>query len=156
MFALKNITTTKNKKMETQGKTVITVESLVNAPVEKVWEYWVEPQHITRWNTATDEWHSPRAENDVRPGGKFDIRMEAKDGSMGFDFAGIYDTVKPNEYIEYTMGDGRQVKVSFNKKGNSTHVSESFEAETQNSMELQKTGWQAILDNFKKYAEANR
>lgn len=141
--------------METQEKTVITVESLVNAPVEKVWQCWVEPKHITQWNSASDDWHTPRAENDVRSGGNFNIRMEAKDGSMGFDFGGTYDVVKPNESIEYTMGDGRRVKVTFNARGNSTHVSESFDAETQNSIELQKTGWQAILDNFKKYVESN-
>lgn len=154
MFALKNITT-KTKNMETQEKTIVTVESLVNAPVEKVWEYWVEPQHITRWNCASDDWHSPRAENDVRTGGNFNIRMEAKDGSMGFDFAGTYDNVKPNEYIEYTLGDGRKVQIAFIAKGKSTQVIESFEAENQHPVEFQKSGWQSILDNFKKYSEAN-
>ena len=141
--------------METQEKTVVTVESLINAPVEKVWQCWVEPQHITRWNCASDDWHSPRAENDVRPGGNFNIRMEAKDGSMGFDFAGTYDTVKPNESIEYTMGDGRRVQVLFSVQGNQTRVQETFDAEETHSIDMQRGGWQAILDNFKKYTENN-
>jgi uncharacterized protein YndB with AHSA1/START domain len=143
--------------METQEKTkVITVESTISAPVEKVWEFWTKPEHITKWNNASDDWHSPRAENDLRPGGIFNIRMEAKDGSFGFDFGGVYDVVKKNEYIEYTIGDGRKVKVSFSAQGNETKVVESFEAENTNSPEMQKGGWQAILDNFKKYTEANQ
>ena len=99
--------------METQNKTVITVENTVNAPIEKVWEYWEKPEHITKWSNASDDWHTPRAENDLRTGGKFVSRMEAKDGSMGFDFGGTYDEVRNNEYIEYTMGDTRKVKVTF-------------------------------------------
>ena len=140
--------------MATQGKTVITVESTVNAPAEKVWEYFTKPEHVTHWNHASDDWHSPRGENDLRVGGKFVYRMEAKDGSFGFDFGGVYDEVKPNEYIEYTLGDGRKVKVNFSKQGNQTSVVEAFEAENQNPVELQKNGWQAILDNFKKYTES--
>jgi uncharacterized protein YndB with AHSA1/START domain len=142
--------------METQQKEVITVESTINAPVEKVWEYWTKPEHITKWNAASDDWHSPRAENDLRTGGSFSCRMEAKDGSFGFDFGGIYDAVTENEYIEYTMGDGRNVKVKFEGNGSSTKVTESFEAESTNSIELQRGGWQSILDNFKKYTESNR
>ena len=141
--------------METQEKTTITIENTVNAPVEKVWNYWTKPEHITKWNSASDDWHSPRAENDLRPGGKFSARMEAKDGSMGFDFGGVYDVVTPNEYIESTLGDGRKIKVRFAASGNTTKVTESFEAEETNSIELQRNGWQAILDNFKKYTEAN-
>ena len=141
--------------METQEKTMITVENTVNAPVKKVWEYWTEPEHITKWNNASDDWHSPRAENDLRQGGKFAVRMEARDGSMGFDFGGIYDAVKPNEYIEYTIDDGRKVKVNFSSQGNTTKVVERFEAESINSLEMQKGGWQAILDSFKKYTEMN-
>src|SRR5258705_9748615 len=140
------------KKMETQEKTVITVESLVNTPVEKVWEYWSMPEHIMKWNNASDDWHSPRAENDLRPGGSFTIRMEAKDGSFGFDFGGIYDAVRKNEYIEYTMGDGRKVKVTFSPQASQTKVVESFEAEGTNPIEMQRGGWQAILDNFKRYS----
>jgi uncharacterized protein YndB with AHSA1/START domain len=142
--------------METKEKTVITVESTVNAPVEKVWEHWTNPEHITKWNSASDDWHTPRAQNDLRVGGSFSARMEAKDGSMGFDFGGIYDAVTPNEYIEYTLGDGRKVMVNFSAQGNKTKVIEKFDAESQNSVELQKGGWQAILDNFKKYSEANQ
>jgi uncharacterized protein YndB with AHSA1/START domain len=141
--------------METREKTKITVESTINAPVKKVWEYWSAPAHITKWNSAIDAWHCPRATNDLRPGGSFSARMEAKDGSMGFDFGGIYDVVKPFEYIEYTIGDGRKVEVKFSPEGNETHVVETFEAETTNPIEMQKGGWQSILDNFKKYTEAN-
>jgi len=141
--------------METMNKTIITVENTINAPVEKVWNYWNKPEHITQWCNASDEWHTPRAENDLRVGGKFNSRMEARDGSMGFDFWGTYDVVKNNEYIEYTMGDGRNCKITFTANGNSTKVVESFEAEEENSVEMQKGGWQAILDSFKKYAENN-
>jgi uncharacterized protein YndB with AHSA1/START domain len=141
--------------METQEKKIITIESTVNAPVEKVWEYWTRPEHVTGWNNASDDWHSPRAENDLRTGGKFLYRMEARDGSMGFDFAGVYDAITPNQYIEYTIGDGRKVKVSFSHQGSATKVVESFEAENIHSIEMQRGGWQNILDNFKKYTESN-
>lgn len=143
--------------METVTKSIITVENLVNAPIEKVWECWTKQEHITKWNFASDDWHSPKAENDLRVGGNFLYRMEAKDGSMGFDFGGVYDVVKDNAYIEYTMGDGRKVKVNFSAQGNDkTKVTESFEAEGTHSIEMQKGGWQAILDNFKKYTEAQQ
>ncbi len=141
--------------MTTSETTVITVESTVNAPVDKVWEYWTKPEHITKWNYASDDWHSPWAKADFREGGSFSARMEAKDGSMGFDFGGVYDVIRPNEYIEYTMSDGRKVKVNFGRQGDSTRVTESFDAENTHSVELQKGGWQAILDNFKKYTEEN-
>jgi uncharacterized protein YndB with AHSA1/START domain len=140
--------------MLTREKTIITVENTINAPVQKVWEYWSKPEHITQWNNASDDWHTPRAENDLRAGGSFVSRMEARDGSFGFDFGGVYDAVKPNEYIEYTLGDGRKVKIHFSAQGDSTKVTESFEAESTNSIEMQRTGWQAILDNFKKHTEA--
>lgn len=141
--------------MTTQKTKAITIETTVNAPVEKVWKYWNEPAHITKWNSASNDWHTPWAKNDLRPGGKLTSRMEAKDGSFGFDFEGVYDVVKPNEYIEYTLGDGRKVKITLTSAGNGTHVSESFDAETENSEEMQRMGWQAILDNFKKYTESN-
>jgi len=140
--------------METKEKTVITVESTVNAPVEKVWEYWTKPEHITQWCSASDDWHTPTAKNDLKVGGSFASRMEAKDGSMGFDFGGVYDAIRQNAYIEYTMNDGRKVKVTFTPDGNATKISESFEAENTNPLEMQKGGWQAILDSFKKYTEA--
>ncbi|HUS02585.1 MAG TPA: SRPBCC family protein [Chitinophagaceae bacterium] len=141
--------------METQNKTVITIEGTINAPVEKVWDYWTKPGHITKWNNASDDWHTPRAENDLRVGGKFLARMEAKDGSMGFDFGGVYDEVRDNEYIEYTIGDGRKVKVTFSGNGNATKVVETFEAEDTHPIEMQRSGWQNILENFKRYTESN-
>ncbi len=129
----------------------VTVETTVLAPVEKVWDYWTEPDHIKQWNSASDEWHTPFAENDLRVGGKFVSRMEAKDGSMGFDFSGVYDEVKLHEVISYTMEDGRKVKVIFQGQGNETQVIEIFDAEASNPVEFQQQGWQAILDNFKRY-----
>ena len=141
--------------METASKTKITVQTTVHAPVEKVWEYWSAPEHITKWNNASDDWHSPRSENDLRTGGKFSTRMEAKDGSMGFDFGGVYDDVKINELIEFTMGDGRKVTINFSGRGDETNIVETFDAEDTYSIEMQRGGWQAILDNFKKYTEAN-
>ena len=141
--------------METATRTSITVENTINAPVEKVWAYWSAPEHITKWNNASEDWHSPRAENDLRTGGKFSTRMEAKDGSMGFDFGGTNDEVKKNEVIAYTMSDGRKVVVNFTKVGDQAKVIETFDAEETNPIEMQRGGWQAILDNFKKYVEAN-
>lgn len=144
-----------SENMENPKKTIITVEATVKAPVEKVWKFWSSPEHITQWNNASDDWHTPYAENDLRVGGKFTSRMEAKDGSFGFDFWGIYDVVVTNERIEYTLGDDRKVKIVFTDQGNATQVTESFEAENENSVELQQSGWQAILDNFRKYTESN-
>jgi len=141
--------------MEAATKNSIIIQNTVNAPVEKVWTYWTSPEHITKWNAAADDWHSPHAENDLRVGGKFTSRMEAKDGSMGFDFGGVYDEVRKNELIAFTMSDGRKVEVKFSGSGNQTKVIETFEAENENSIELQRTGWQSILDNFKKYVESN-
>ena len=141
--------------MAIQEKTIITVGTTINAPVKKVWDYWTKPEHITRWNSASEDWHTPSATNDLKVGGSFSCRMEAKDGSMGFDFGGIYDAIRENEYIEYTLGDGRKVKVTFTAVENGTKLSESFDAETTNSRDMQKTGWQSILDNFKKYTESN-
>ena len=141
--------------METQTKTTITVSVTVNAPVEKAWKHFTSPQSITQWNNASDDWYCPRAENDLRPGGKFSSRMEAKDGSVGFDFWGIYDAVVVNKFISYTMGDGRKAEVNFTKEGTAVKVTTNFEAETENSIELQRGGWQAILDNFKKYTESH-
>jgi len=140
--------------METESKTKITVETTVNAPVDQVWKFWTTPEHIRQWSFADDSWHTPTAENDLRPGGRFVSRMEAKDGSMGFDFEGVYDEVKTNELIAYTLGDERKVNITFQDLGNQTKVVETFEAESQNSLELQQGGWQAILNNFKKHVEA--
>jgi uncharacterized protein YndB with AHSA1/START domain len=144
-----------NIKNLAEATIAVTVEATINAPVEKVWEYWRKPEHIIKWNNASPDWHTPHAENNLQAGGKFSARMEAKDGSFGFDFWGIYDTVKTNELISYTLGDDRKVSIHFNSDGNTTKVIETFEAEEENSIELQKGGWQAILDNFKKYTEAS-
>jgi uncharacterized protein YndB with AHSA1/START domain len=141
--------------METMEKTTITVAATVNAPVAKVWESWYKPEHITKWCSPSPDWHTPRAENDLRAGGKFLSRMEAKDGSFGFDFAGVYDEVKTNELMTYTMSDGRKVKITFEADGDTTKVTETFDPEDINPIEMQRGGWQAILDSFKKYTEEN-
>ena len=134
-------------------KTIITVENIIQAPVATVWDYWTKPEHITQWNNASPDWHTPRAESDLRTGGHFVYRMEARDGSMGFDFGGAYDEVKDHELIDSTLGDGRKLTILFTANGNTTAVKESFEAEGMNPVALQRAGWQAILDNFKKYVE---
>ncbi len=140
----------------TNERTKITVETIVNASIEKVWEYWNEPEHITKWAFASDDWCAPRAENDVRTGGTFLTRMESKDGKEGFDFGGTYTNVIPNEKIEYSMGEGgRKVYVDFIPVVGSVKILETFEAENENSLEMQKSGWQAILENFKKYIEGD-
>lgn len=139
--------------MET-NTTIITVATTVNAPIEKVWDCWTEPKHITQWNNASDDWHTPHATNDLKKGGTFNYRMEAKDGSAGFDFSGTYNEVKTKELIAYTIFDGRKVNILFTSLGTETKVLESFEAETTHTIELQKTGWQTIVDNFKRYTES--
>lgn len=140
--------------MTTTQKTKITVQTTVNAPIEKVWSYFTEPKHIIHWNSASPDWHTPRAENDLQPGGSFTSRMEAKDGSMGFDFGGVYQEVERHSYYTYIMDDERRVKVSFNEVPDGVEVVEVFDAEMDNSAEMQKNGWQAILDNFKTYTES--
>lgn len=139
--------------METNQTTKVTVQAAIQAPIEKVWAYYTEPQHITKWNQASDDWHAPYAENDLQAGGKFLTRMEAKDGSMGFDFGGIYGEVKLHEKIVYTMGDERQVDITFTGHGDSTDVVVIFDAENTHPVEFQQSGWQAILDSFKNYTE---
>ncbi len=133
----------------------IKIETKVNAPIEKIWDYWVEPEHIVQWSHASDDWHTPRAENDIRTGGKFVSRMEARDGSMGFDFGGVYDEVIQYKRIAYTMGDDRSVTIDFNEENDGVRIVQSFDPESRNSREMQRDGWQAILDNFKKYVEGN-
>ncbi len=137
-----------------QAPTVITVEALIQAPRVKVWQYWTTPDHIQQWNNASEAWHTPYAENDLKPGGKFLSRMEAKDGSMGFDFVGTYDEVILHECIRYVMEDGRKAKIIFSGDDTTTYVVESFDAENMNSIELQQQGWQSILNNFKNYVES--
>jgi uncharacterized protein YndB with AHSA1/START domain len=134
--------------------TQITVQALVNAPLEKVWDCWTEPAHIVQWTFASDEWHSPLATNDLRIGGRFNTRMEAKDGSVGFDFEGVYTAVTKHQHIHYELEDNRQIDITFEPQGNQTLVTETFDAETENPEEMQRGGWQAILNNFKKYTES--
>ncbi|WP_438449084.1 SRPBCC family protein [Gorillibacterium sp. sgz5001074] len=141
--------------MGTNSPVTITVETIVLAPVDNVWKYWTEPQHITQWSFASEDWHAPRAENDLRVGERFTTRMEAKDGSFGFDFGGVYDEVRLNDTIAYTLDDGRRVNISFLPQENGTKIIESFEAEESNPVEMQQAGWQAFMDNFKKYAETS-
>lgn len=133
----------------------ITVTTSVHAPITKVWQMWTEPTHIMQWNSASDDWHTPRATNDLREGGTFTARMEAKDGSMGFDFGGTYSKVVPEQEIAYVMSDGRKVHVMFEAKGDETVISESFDPESENSPEMQRQGWQSILTNFKIYTETH-
>jgi len=134
---------------------MITVKSTINASIDKVWNFWTLPEHITKWSFASPDWHTPFAENDLREGGKFKSTMAAKDGSMSFDFEGEYTLVKQNEAIEYVMADGRKVEITFKETANGVEVIESFDPETTNPEEMQRGGWQAILDNFKSYAEKN-
>lgn len=136
-------------------RTKITVEASVSAPIEKVWKLWTNSEHIVKWNSASPDWHTPKAENDLRVGGKFLSRMEAKDGSFGFDFAGTYDVVDTNKRIAYTMGDGRKCDIIFKHENDKTKIVTTFDAENENPVEMQKDGWQAITNSFKTYAETN-
>lgn len=133
--------------------TKITVSTTIDATKEKVWGYWNEPEHIIQWNSASEEWYCPRAENDLQVGGTIKSRMEARDGSMGFDFEAVYDEVMDQEKIAYTMTDGRQAVTLFENVGGKTKISTTFDAEQSNPVEMQKDGWQAIIDSFKKYVE---
>ena len=137
--------------MEQQQRVRITVETTVPVSPELAWEYWTEPRHITQWNQASEDWHTPRAENDLRVGGAFTSRMESKDGKFGLDFGGVYDKVEPYHVLASTLGDGRTVQVSFEPVPAGTRIVETFEAESENNVELQRTGWQAILDSYRRY-----
>ena len=137
--------------MET--KESITIETTIDAPIEKVWQLWNDPNHIKQWNAASDDWHTTKSSVDVRVGGKFSSTMAAKDGSMSFDFAGVYTAVSKNQLIEQKLEDGRKLRVAFSSENGKTKVVETFEAESENSVEMQRAGWQAILDNFKKHVE---
>ncbi len=141
--------------MQTISKTTVNVENTVNAQVDKVWKFMTDPEHIKKWNNASADWHTIFAENDLREGGKFLYRMEAKDASAGFDFKGVYDKVKTNQLMEYTIADGRKVKISFESHGTVTIIKEKIEVDNRHSVDIQKDGWQAILNNFKKYVETH-
>ncbi|GIV37613.1 MAG: activator of HSP90 ATPase [Cyclobacteriaceae bacterium] len=135
--------------------TKITISAVVNAGKQKVWDYYTQPAHIIKWNFALDTWHCPHASNDLQVGGRYVARMEAKDGSFGFDFEGIYDEVVSGEKLVFTMPDQRVVQVNFKELNSKTEVTIIFDAENQNPIEMQQQGWQAILNNFKKYTETN-
>lgn len=135
-------------------QTTITIQTVIEAPRNRVWECYVQPEHITKWNFASDDWQCPSAENDLRPGGRYTARMEAKDGSFGFDFEAIYDEVKDKEKIVYTLLDNRKVVTTFEEQGHATLVTTHFDAEMENPVDMQRDGWQAILDNFRKYVES--
>jgi len=131
----------------------ITIETVVNAPLSAVWDAWNNPEDIQRWNAASEDWHTTRSAVDLREGGKFSSRMEAKDGSQGFDFAGTYTRVVPHQLIEYQLGD-REVRVEFAERADGVLVRETFDAEDQYPADFQRAGWQSILDNFRRYVEA--
>ena len=135
--------------------TKITIQAILSVDTKKVWDSYTNPEHITKWNFASEDWHCPLSENDLRVGGKLKSRMEAKDGSFGFDFEATYDRIIDLQEITYTMVDGRQVITIFERLGGSTKVTTTFEAEVQNPSEIQREGWQAILNNFKKYVESS-
>ena len=133
---------------------MITVTSTIEASIEKVWDAWTNPTHITQWCQASDDWHAPYADNDLRMDGTFKTSMAAKDGSFSFDLEGVYKKVELHKYIAYTLTDGRNVEITFNKENGSVNIIESFDPESQNSHELQQQGWQMILNNFKKHMES--
>lgn len=130
----------------------ITIRATINANIETVWNAWTKPEHITQWNFASDDWQCPSASNDLRVGGKYSARMEAKDGSFGFNFEAVYNEVVPQKKITYTMTDGRVATTTFETQGNTVMVTTTFDPENENSLELQQQGWQAILNNFAYYA----
>lgn len=140
--------------MSSEKFTEITVQAIINSPLETVWKKWINPDDIVKWNFASDDWHCPIAVNDFKLNGSFNYRMEAKDGSFGFDFSGVYDKIIESEFIEYSLGDDRKVKILFENENDKTKITETFDAENSNSLDMQKTGWQTILNNFKKYAES--
>ena len=134
----------------------LTIQATIAADIQKVWNYYTEPAHITQWNFATDDWQCPSASNDMKVGGKYIARMEAKDGSFGFDFEATYNAIVEKEYFSYTMPDSRTVAVTFNAlPNNTTSIDIIFDAETSNPIEIQRDGWLAILNNFKNYTEHN-
>ncbi|MGP6147639.1 SRPBCC family protein [Jeotgalibaca sp. A122] len=132
----------------------IKVATMVDAPMKTVWETWNDPKHIVKWNQASEDWHTTEAKNDLRNGGKFLSRMEAIDGSVGFDFEGIYDEIIEHKKISYTMPDNRQVEIRFSEEDGKVKIEEWFDAEDENPVEMQKAGWQAIMDSYTHYTES--
>jgi uncharacterized protein YndB with AHSA1/START domain len=132
----------------------ISIETIINSSIESVWSSWITPEDIVNWNFASDDWSCPRAKLEFKEGGKFNYRMEAKDGSMDFDFEGTFNLIKEFERIEYSLEDNRKVSISFSDTGNGIKIVETFDAEDELSGEQQKQGWQSILDNFKKHVES--
>ena len=135
-------------------KEQITVKTIVHSNIEIVWNTWTEPEHIKKWNTASKDWHTTKAENNLTKGGRFISRLEAKDGSVGFDFGGVYTKIVPKQHLAYTLDDDRRVTIDFKQQDDTIAITETFEAENENPIAMQRDGWQAILDNFKKYTEA--
>jgi len=142
----------KSRRMNT---THITVDTLVTAPLNRVWLSWTKPEEIQRWNFATDDWRCPTVESDLKIGGHYKARMEAKDGSFGFDFAAVFEEIEPHQSITMVMDDGRRTHTTFVEMGNGTQVTTTFDAEMSNPIEMQRDGWQAILNNFKRHVETS-
>jgi uncharacterized protein YndB with AHSA1/START domain len=132
---------------------MVHTEITVHVPVEKAWAYWTQPEHIVNWNFASKDWKCPQAINDLRVGGIFNYRMEAKDKSAGFDFHGVFDAVEEFAKINYTLGDERKVHIQFISENGYTHILQNFEAESENPVDMQRFGWQAIMNQFKEYVE---
>lgn len=139
----------------TDEKKNSSVETTIDAPVDKVWKCWITPEDIVQWNNASDDWYTPKADNDLTEGGEFVYKMEARDGSFSFDFSGTYQKIEEKKLLEYALTDGRKVSVAFEETGKKTKVTETFEPEAESAVDTQQQGWQAILDNFKKYVEGN-
>ena len=137
------------------SNTKVTIESVVEASPKKVWDFWNNPEHITQWNAAADDWHCPSAENDLRVGGTLKSRMEARDGSFGFDFEAVYSEIINHKKIAYSLSDGRKVETTFEDLNGKTKVKTVFDAENENPIDMQREGWQAILNNFKTYTESH-
>lgn len=133
---------------------LITVEAIIEAPIDMVWDFWTKPEHVMHWNFASNDWHCPKANSDFNVGGEFHYIMAAKDGSLEFDFCGTFTKIIDKTFIEIFLEDGRELNIQFESVRNATKIIETFEPEEVNSMELQKQGWQAILNNFKAYAES--
>ncbi|GAB1396998.1 SRPBCC family protein [Saprospiraceae bacterium] len=145
----------KNKHNYKMVRTSVKIDAWIASDIKKVWHCWTQPEHITKWNFASEDWYCPSASNELTVGGKYTARMEARDGSFGFDFEAIYDEIVEHNKISYTMPDGRKVTTTFEADNGATNVTTVFDAESMNPVEMQQAGWQAILNNFKKYVEAN-